>query len=347
MYDIITIGTATRDIFLTSPLFKVMKDKAHFREAGFPTGEAQCFALGGKIEISKPIFATGGGATNAAVTFSRQGFKTAAMIKIGKDQAGKDILEELKKEKINILKLQTNADTDYSTILLSPSGERTILVYRGASKSLSLDEIPFNKLKSKWVYIAPGKISFSVMEKIFDFFHKNGVLIAFNPSKRFIEKGLKQMSKLLNKSKVVFLNREEAAYLTKIDYNREKEIFKVLDKEILGIVAMTDGENGVTVSDGRRIYKAKVFKEKKMVDRTGAGDAFGSGFVAGLLEKREKCEKNLCNSDNIEYAIRLGSANATSVVEYVGAKIGILRKEDFKKNKRWNRLIIKRTTANY
>ena len=61
-----------------------------------------------------------------------------------------------------------------------------------------------------------------------------------------------------------------------------------------------------------------------MVDRTGAGDAFGSGFVAGLIQ-----------ASRIEYAIRLGSANATSVVEYVGAKKGIVTKNDFEKSSRW------------
>ncbi|MBI4993985.1 carbohydrate kinase family protein [Candidatus Wolfebacteria bacterium] len=340
MYDIITIGTATRDIFLKSPFFRIVKDGNYFKKIGFPTGEAQCFALGGKIDIEKPVFTTGGGATNAAVSFARQGFKTAAVVKVGNDFSGKEILNELKSEKVFAFNLKSGEDTDYSTILLSPTGERTILVYRGASKSLALKEIPFKKMKAKWVYITPGKISFSVMGEIFDYFYKRGILIAFNPSKRFIELGISKMRPFLNKSKVILLNREEASYLTGIDFQKEKEIFKVLDKEVPGIVVMTDGENGAVVSDGRKIYKSEIFKEKKVVDRTGAGDAFGSGFVAGLLQKGEKCEKGLCNIDNIEYAIRLASANATSVVEHIGAKAGILTKKDFEKNKRWKNLKI-------
>ena len=89
MFDIITIGTATRDVFLTSPLFKVLRDKKHLPKIGFPTGEAQCFTLGGKIEINETVFTTGGGATNAAITFSRHGLKTAALIKIGRDETGR------------------------------------------------------------------------------------------------------------------------------------------------------------------------------------------------------------------------------------------------------------------
>src|SRR3989344_8411087 len=103
MFDVITIGTATRDIFLTSSLFQVVSDPKHLKKLGFAAGEAQCFALGGKIEIGKPILTTGGGATNAAVTFSRQGLKTAALIKIGGDSAASEVLAELKKENITPL----------------------------------------------------------------------------------------------------------------------------------------------------------------------------------------------------------------------------------------------------
>ncbi|MEK7635698.1 MAG: carbohydrate kinase family protein [Patescibacteria group bacterium] len=348
MYDVITIGTATRDIFLTSPFFKVVSDEAHLKKIGFPTGEAQCFALGGKIEIDKPIFITGGGATNAAVTFARQGLKAAALIKVGKDSAGEEIINELKKEKISVLTLYpipytlnpNNNGTAYSTILLAPNGERTILVYRGASESLSINEISFDKFNSKWAYIVPGKISYDVIKEIIDYLHQQKILIAFNPSKYFIELGLEKLKPILEKTKAVILNREEAAYLTDIDYDKEKAIFKKLDAIVAGIAVMTDGPNGVSVSDGFNIYRAGTFGEKKLVDRTGSGDAFGSGFVAGLIHEQETCEKGLCKVNNIEYAVRLGSANATSVIEYIGAKKGILTKEEFEISERWRNLKI-------
>ena len=352
MYDIITIGSATRDVFLTSPFFsaiggsasggKVLKYQKYLAKIGFKTGEAQCFALGSKIEIGPPILTTGGGATNAATAFSRQGLKTATLIKIGKDESGEAVLNELKKEKITpFAVIEKNFPTAYSTILLAPSGERTILVHRGASENLKIQEIPFEKLKSQWVYISPGKISFEVIEKIFNHFSKNKTLIAFNPSGYFIEMGVKKLKPLLAKSKVVILNREETARLTSVDYQKEKEIFKKLDEFTPGIAAMTDAEKGVLVSDGFRIYQAGIFKEKSVIDRTGAGDAFASGFVAGLIQKKEKCEKGLCRPYNIEYAIRLGSANATSVIEKIGAKEGILAKKEFENNKRWKNLTIK------
>ncbi|MBI5079261.1 carbohydrate kinase family protein [Candidatus Wolfebacteria bacterium] len=342
MYDVITIGTATRDVFSTSPLFKIVKDPKHLQKMGFPTGEAQCFALGGKIEVGAPVLTTGGGATNAAVTFARQELKSAALVKIGDDESASAIINELKKEKIApFAVVKKNASTAYSTILLAPSGERTILVYRGASEDLKTDEIPFDNLKARWAYIVPGKIPFAVIENIVNHFSKNKTMIAFNPSKHFIEMGLKKLKPLLTKIKVVILNREEAASLTGVNYENEKEIFRKLDEAVAGIAVMTDGGKGVLISDGHAIYSAGVFKEKFVADRTGAGDAFGSGFVAGLAQKKENCRKGLCRPFNIEYAARLGSANATSVIEKIGAKAGILTKKEFEKDARWKRLPMK------
>ena len=155
--------------------------------------------------------------------------------------------------------------------------------------------------------------------------------------------GLKKLMPLLQKTKVAILNREEAAYLTGINYQKEKEIFKKLDKAIDGIAIMTEGNKGVMVSDGKFIYSAGIFKGKS-VDRTGAGDAFASGFVAGLIQKNSKIlnpKSHILNSEVIKYAIRLGSANATSVIEKIGATKGILNRKEFKTNKRWQNFKIK------
>ncbi len=341
MFDVITIGTASLDVFLSSPLFKTLYDQKRLKRIGLSTGQAQCFGLGAKIEIDKLFFTTGGGAANAATTFSRQGLKTAALMRMGKDDAGRSIIEELLKEKITPLPIwDKNQITAYSAILLTPRGERTILVYRGASDDLKIKEIPFNRLKTRWAYISPGKIPYAVIKKLFNHFLKNKTLIAFNPSGYFLGMGIKKLRPLLNKAKVVILNREEAASLTGIDYHKEKEIFNKLDKEVGEIAIMTDGNKGIIISDGKNIYSAGIFKGKS-VDRTGAGDAFGSGFVAGLMKYYVSGIKQMPEEKQIKYAIRLGSANATSVIEHIGAREGILAKKEFEKEKRWKYFPIK------
>ena len=341
MYDIITIGTATEDVFLTSKLFKVIKNPEHLKKIGILTGEAECFALGAKIEIDNPVLTTGGGAANTAVAFTRQGLKTALLVKLGRDAAGQRILKELKKEKVSVFPVfDKNLSTDYSAILLSPNGRRTILVHHGASGNLKAAEIPFKKIESRWTYIAPGNISFSTLLKIYSRLEKQKTLIAINPSKYLIEMGIKKLKPVLSKSKVVILNREEASYLTKTDYLKEKVIFKKLDAAIDGIAVMTNGAQGVMVSDGKKIYSAGTSKKGGVIDETGAGDAFSSGFVTGLIRTKEKCDKNKCDPKNIVYAIRLGSANAGSTIEKIGATEGTLMRGDFEKNKKWKSLKI-------
>ena len=107
-----------------------------------------------------------------------------------------------------------------------------------------------------------------------------------------------------------------------------------------GIAVMTDGPNGAMVSDGESIFSVGTYKEKRVADRTGAGDAFGSGFVAGLMRHHERAGKIApeFSEKAIEYAIKLASANATSVVESIGAEAGILKRTDFESERRFKNL---------
>lgn len=338
MYDVITIGTATRDAFVKSPAFKVIKSSE------FVTGEAECFALGSKLEVPEIIFATGGGATNAAVTFGRQGLKTACAVRIGNDLSGRAVVEDLKKEKADTALVQKDDKkmTAYSILLLAPSGERTVLVYRGASENFDAKKLFKNFPKTKWVYLAPlGGGAAKIFKPLVDFCFKNKIKVAANLSAAQIKIGIKKLTPVLNKIDILVLNQEEASYLTGIAYENEKKIFGALDEVVKGIVVMTKGSKGVSISDGKIKMKTGIFKEKKSADRTGAGDAFGSGFLAGLIQKTAKKGFKYDAAD-LEYALRLGSANATSVIEHIGAKEGILAKKEFLSAKRFKKLAIAR-----
>jgi sugar/nucleoside kinase (ribokinase family) len=327
MLDVLTVGTATRDTFLQSPLFKVLRDPKHLERIGFKTGEAECFALGSKIEIEQPVVTVGGGAANAAVAFARQGFKTAALVRIGDDEGGKAIVAALKREKVQPLAIvDRNLGTARSNILLTPGGERTILVYRGAAGGMKPNEVPIRKLAARWAYIAPGDIPYSIIREMVATLKKRGASIAMNPSREYLSLGSDRTRELFAMLDVVTVDREEASYLTGAPYKNDTAIFKKLDQLVRGIAVMTDGARGAKASDGKYVYTAGVFKEKRLVDRTGAGDAFGAGFVAGLMQKHD-----------ISYALRLASANAASVVEAIGAETAILTKKQFSE-KRWRYL---------
>lgn len=329
MYDIITIGSATRDVFLKSKYFRIIKSPKFF------TGKAECFTLGTKIPVEELVFTTGGSGTNTAATFVKQGFKkVAAIIRMGKDLGGRAIIDELKKMKIDIRFVQIDRDdpTAYSIILIAPTGERTILVFRGAGEDLNDNEVKWSQIRTKWIYLASlgGNLNFVKKAIGIKKSARGGkTKLVWAPGGADLRLGFKKLQPYLKYVDVFSCNQEEAAGLLGIPYKEEKRIFRRFDEVIEGIAVMTKGPRGVSVSDGKYLYKAGIFREKKVADRTGAGDAFGSGFVAGLIR-----------TNKIEEAIRLGSANATSVVEYTGAKPGILTRTQFSKERRWKQFKI-------
>ncbi|MDO8500003.1 MAG: carbohydrate kinase family protein [bacterium] len=325
MFDVVTIGTATRDAFIKSKDFHIDSDRHVLG------GKGLVMPLGAKLEIPEIYFSTGGGATNAAVTFARLGFKTACVAVVGDDVSGGAVIRDLKHEKVyrGFIK-KKKKPTAYSILLESLSGERTVLVYRGASEDMDEKSITWSRLRARWFYVSSLAGNLRLLKRIVAFALTNNIRIAYNPG----GKELKQRQKLLPFLKhidILIANREEAALITGVSYKNEKNIFKKWDKMSPGINVLTDARRGVWVSDGKNIYKAGIYKEKKIVDRTGAGDAFGSGFVAGIM----RTPKDLAR------AVKLGSANATSKVEGMGAKYGLLTWRQFEGQKRWKYLPIK------
>jgi len=306
MFDIVTFGSATWDIFLRPQKIETIKNKK------FITGEGICFNLGSKVDFKEVHLSSGGGGTNTAATFANQGFKVAYWGTVGDDIFGRKIIEELGELAIDsrfVLKT-AKRPTNLSVILSLAGEDRTILVYRGASEiGGELKTIP----RAKWFYIAPlsGKLA-KITEKIVDFAKKNKIKVALNPGNSQLYLG--DIKDIIKKVDILILNQEEASLLTKIPYQKEKEIFAKIDEFCPGIVVMTKGEKGVAVSDGKRLYKVEA-PRVKVIDKTGAGDAFGSGFVSGFIQSR----------GDIEYAIQLAMANAVSCLRKVGAKNGLLK----------------------
>lgn len=312
-YDVVTIGSATRDVLLNAAEFKTIKTS----EAS--TGEAFCLPLGSKLEAKKIVLTSGGGGTNAAVTFARQGLKTACVGVVGSDANGSDVIAELTKEGIDTSLFQTHNDdmTAYSVILVQDSGERTILSYKGEGQHFAVAQVPFNTLESDWVYLDSLGGHYDLLEQAVAWAAQRNVKIATNPGTKELEHGLEKLTPLLSTAAIVTMNQEEAAGLLGVDYKNEKEIFKGMDAIVKGIFVMTKGHEGVAVSDGHNIYRAGV-PDSPIVERTGAGDSFASGFVAEYIR-----------SADITKAIQFATANASSVVTQYGGKAGILKKDDW------------------
>jgi len=308
MFDVITIGAAVRDVFLISDEFKILKSPKS------KTGAYECVTLGSKIEIDKMVLTTGGGATNAAATFSSLGYHTACIGKIGNDSTGRGLIDELKDHKINTSMIKKVAgQTAYSSLLTTPTGERTILVHRGVSAKLTPSDIPWNKLKSKWIYLTSLGGNLALAKRIVQHAHEKNIQVAYNPGMSEIKKGRKAFAALLPMLSVLMVNREEAAALTGRPVKDLKGMIKDLTKHNL-ILIITDGEAGSYTSLGEDSWFAKPTKTK-VISRTGAGDAFGSGFLSSLMKH-----------DDLSRALQTGTLNAESVIGSIGAKRGILKR---------------------
>ncbi|OHA62224.1 MAG: hypothetical protein A2748_01270 [Candidatus Wildermuthbacteria bacterium RIFCSPHIGHO2_01_FULL_45_20] len=328
MFDVFTIGSAVRDIFARS------NDVIYKKGSEFPAGEGACFSLDSKLTLDEVNFYVGGGAVNTATTFANQGFKVAPIMTVGNDPEGEYIKKVCAKAKLSLDFVSTdkNHSTSFSFIFSLPSGARTIFRYQGASWFLKPSTIPWSKLNAKWLYVnhLAGE-SHDILPRLLKTAKKSGMKIAWNPGSTQFERR-QEVVPLLAYADVCIVNQEEAALLTGIPYTKQGAIFRKLDELVRGFVIMTKGPDGVEVSDGKMIWSAGILPMDKIVDRTGAGDAFGSGFIAALMRK----------PDDIEHAIQFASANATGVLTQWGAMNGLLKKRDelFK----WGKLEIRKTS---
>jgi ribokinase len=309
MYDIITIGSATVDIFIKTEFsetlcFKYHKHNKQCYIIGYPVGD--------KILIKELHFTTGGGGTNTAVSFSRFGLKTAYLGNLGKDENLKLILGMLKKERVNFIGNITKDRNNLSIILDSKKHDRTILAYKGASHDFRFSMINKRELCTNWFYFSSMTgHAYKELEKLADFASKNNIKIVFNPSCYLAEKGFKYLRKLLRKVNILILNYKEAQLISK--KKKINELLKFFIDVSIETVVITGGDKGAYAYDGKVYYYIKPHKIK-ILETTGAGDAFASGFIAGLIKK-----------NNIEFALQLGLANAESVISHYGAKNKLLR----------------------
>ncbi|MEI7473554.1 MAG: PfkB family carbohydrate kinase [bacterium] len=215
MFDVITIGGATQDIFIQTEFAKIITTKTLE-----DVNKLLCFDFGAKIEIDNLAFDIGGGAVNTAVNFSILGFNTSTIIKIGNDLNAKAILNRLTEQNVDkssIIKCK-DFKTGFSVILNSFEGERTVLTHRGANSSIILDEIKLEALKNtKWFYISSlSGDSNIILDEITHFAQKNNIKVGFNPGTRQLKRGFDDFKKILSKVSILVLNKSEAELVTKI-----------------------------------------------------------------------------------------------------------------------------------
>ncbi len=310
MYDVITVGSGTVDVFVYTDRSESISIRTKNDEEGYI-----CYPVGAKLLINTLYFLTGGGGTNTAVALSRLGLKVAYIGKVGNDQNGLKILDELKNEKVEFLgsiSKDPEEKTGYSVVLDSLEKRRTILTFKGTNNSLDFSEIDLEKLKTKWFYFSSMlDKSFRTLEKLSNFAFKNNIKICFNTSNYLSEKGKQYLSKILKNTGIIILNKEEASLLV----GKGEPFEKIKSLRELGpeIAIITDGENPIYGADVNGSY-FKIFPQNvKVVESTGAGDSFAASFLAGMIK-----------TGDIRLSMKLAIVNSHSVLKYKGAKRKLL-----------------------
>ncbi len=309
-HDVITIGSAVIDEYAMSHAFELMPS------AKAPDGFNTCFPMGAKLGLTGLTQETGGGATNAAVTFSRLGFRAATICRVGRDLLGEHIVRRLDAEGVRTAYAQRDPElhTGQSIILVSDIGYRSILVYRGASAKIDRREIPWTKLRPRWFYVTALGGNLGLLSLILERAEQVGARVAWNPGNAELEKGLPRLTPLIRRVDILDLNREEAALLTHKPARHLRSIVgKLSDLPKIAFLC-TDGPRGAYLASRGCTWHCPSLPGKR-VNTTGAGDALGSGFVAGFMRT---CD--------LVTGLKVGMLNALGVITHMGAKVGILKR---------------------
>ncbi|HYM65144.1 MAG TPA: carbohydrate kinase family protein [Candidatus Sulfotelmatobacter sp.] len=318
MLDILCIGDAVIDIFLN-----INKDNPHF---GLDKKENKLLiSFGEKINVEKYVLDVGGNAANTSVGLSRLGLNTGILAEIGKDEFSQKIMDKFREENINSeFVIQTESEKTSFSIGINYDGERTLFV-----EHVQRDHnFNFEKVSTKFIYLTSlGKNWEKAYINSLSFVQKNNIKLAFNPGTLQIENRNKLITEIIENTDYLFLNKEEAELIL---YGKELGVISktgnenIIKKLLFGIkslgaknVIITDSKNGSYVFDERnKMLKFEII-DVAVVEKTGAGDAYSSGFLAAILK-----------SLSIEEAMIWGSVNASSVISQVGAEKGLLLKED-------------------
>lgn len=306
--DVLAIGDTTEDIFLQ------MHDASLQCDVDGKKCRI-CFDFGEKIAVeAKTVISGVGNAANHAIGIARLGHKAGIYTVLGDDSEGRAAREIFKKNGVDVSYVAT--DTEHNTnlsVVINFKSERTILVYH-EPRTYSLPE----NISPKWIYltsVSGGGVA-KLHEQVLQALEQNNeIKLAFNPGTHQIHLGKAELLPLLKKTEILFLNREEAARVLEVETRDVQELVSGFHAIGIPFVVITDGPSGAYASDQKNIYYLPIYPGKE-VERTGAGDAYGSGFIGALLHGK-----------TVPEAMQWGNANATSVVMYVGAREGLLERD--------------------
>jgi ribokinase len=307
--DVISVGDIVTDAFI-----KLFDDKAVTYKN--EQGKWLAVPFGTKLPYDHvEILNAVGNAANAAVSFARLGLKTAFVTNVGGDQAGRDMVTTLEQENVDhrFVRVNPGKQSNYHYVLWYKD-ERTILIkheeYDYHWPHFQPNDIP------RWLYFSSiSENALPYHDQVADWLEQNqDVKFAFQPGTFQMKAGIERLQRLYARTEVLILNREEAVLVSGGDYNNLHDLLDRLHGIGPKTVVITDGPDGAYASDGKQRLKMPLYPDPEPPkERTGAGDAFASTFVAALAK-----------GNSLEGALQWAPINSMNVVQHTGAQAGLL-----------------------
>ncbi len=250
---ILAIGKGTQDVFLKSDEFDPHREGKQLYTH---------LPLGLKMEVEDVTFATGGNATNVAVTLARQGLDVGYMWALGEhDPATRAILDELDEEGVDTIhvRLDDHYQAGYSVILIATNGERTILNHRGKTIGTQTSKLNLKAIKDyDWIYpTSLADNSLTVLKDILDEADKHDTKVMLNPAGPELADP-KKLKALLESVDVLCVNKEE---MQKLVHGETLEELVRHGLNFVPVIIVSDGPNGVMASDGKTIVRAGMYED--------------------------------------------------------------------------------------
>lgn len=305
--DVITVGNAIIDAFLSlqdaNEHVHLDKAKKEFR-----------LTAGEKIQLENCIFEIGGNACNVAVGLSRLGFSTGLLAEIGDDAFSETIMKRLSDEEVYSGKIQRKGQSSFA-IALNLKGERTLLVEHVDREHA----FTFYGVKAHCIYLTSmGQKWQNAYHMVLDYVKNHDTFFVMNPGTKQLQEAPGFIRGMLPHAQILFINKEEGLRLIGQSTTKRSMSYLLDALRALGpdTVVVTDGDEGSYAMDASgKSYHALTLRVP-VIEKTGAGDAYSTGFLAAMLSGKDITE-----------AMRWGTLSATGVIGKIGAQPGLLTRK--------------------
>ncbi len=318
--DVLTLGNAIVDVLSHTDEAFLIQKKVH-KGAMQLIDEARAEELYG--DMGPAIIVSGGSGANTAAGAASFGVKAGFIGKVRNDETGKLFAHDLKAIDVHydVKPAEDGPATARSFILVTPDGERTMNTYLGACQNLTPDDVNPETVRASSIVYLEGYLwdppaAKEAFRKAVKIAHEAGNKVALTLSDAFcVDRYRDEFLGLMRDGSldILFANIHELQSLYGTA-SADSALSALREENVLGAITRS-AEGALVVSRGETL-SVPAFPVERVVDTTGAGDLFASGFLAGLVK----------NLDLIDCA-RLGGLAAAEIISHLGARPQVSLKE--------------------